>query len=206
MDVRKSIWHGIDPYEGFREWADKGVPLSGWDIKSNVIREQIEKRKPKQILEIGAHQGASACWMAMCAPEAHILTIDPWVFYGKYKYESRLHRFAFAHDYFRRCVVSQGLTDQITYLPMTSDKAFQMFAADFPNWKWDLAYIDGGHSYEQCLKDIENAAPLTFGPIIVDDYNEDDFPGVVKAVQDYCKKHGEEYVVKGRKAVINPLK
>jgi len=204
MDVRKAIWHGIDPYEGFRDWADKEVPLSGWDIRSQVIKTEIDNIKPKQILEIGAHQGASACWMAMCAPEAHILTVDPWVFYGKYKYESRLHRFAFAQDYFRRCVVSQGLTDQITYLPMTSDKAFHMFGVDFPDWEWDLAYIDGGHSYEQCLQDIKNAHLVVRGPIIVDDYNEKDFPGVCKAVQDFCKRADEKFIVKGRKAVIAP--
>lgn len=202
-DIRKAIWHSLDPYEGFHEWAGKDVPLDGWDIRSKVIEDEIRNTGAKLVLEVGSHRGASACWMAeVMGEDGHVLTIDPWTFYGKYKYDHRLARFAYARDYFRKCVVAYGLCDRITYLPMRSDDAFRMFENSFSEWRFDFGYVDGGHSYEQCSRDLENVAKYVTGSIVVDDYHPEDWPGVTDAVDEFAEKHGRTKTIMGRKAVL----
>jgi len=57
----------------------------------------------------------------------------------------------------------------------------------------DWAYIDGSHSYEPCLYDLESArkAVKKGGIIMGDDYNNYK-SGVVKAVDEFCNKYGYE--------------
>ena len=77
---------------------------------------------------------------------------------------------------------------------MTSDKFFNQY---FPtkNTELDWIYIDGDHSYEGCLKDLENALKVvkTGGLILGDDYGWPNAkwskPGVTKAVNEFINKH-----------------
>lgn len=77
---------------------------------------------------------------------------------------------------------------------MTSDKFFNKY---FPtkNTELDWIYIDGDHSYEGCLKDLENALKVVKadGLILGDDYGWPNAkwskPGVTKAVNEFINKH-----------------
>jgi len=81
---------------------------------------------------------------------------------------------------------------------MTSDEWFEQFMAakgHGNNEMLDWIYIDGDHSYEGCLKDLENSLNVVKpgGLILGDDYgwpNAKWFkPGVTKAVDEFINKH-----------------
>ena len=74
---------------------------------------------------------------------------------------------------------------------MTSDMWFEQFNDEMLDW----IYIDGDHSYEGCLRDLENSLKVVRqgGLILGDDYgwpNAKWFkPGVTKAVDEFINKH-----------------
>ena len=77
---------------------------------------------------------------------------------------------------------------------MTSDRWFKLFQnhmLDFLDW----IYIDGDHSYEGCLRDLENSLKVVRqgGLILGDDYGWPNAkwskPGVTKAVDEFINKH-----------------
>lgn len=77
---------------------------------------------------------------------------------------------------------------------MTSDKFFNDY---FPkkNQTLDWIYVDGDHSYEGCLKDLENALKVVRpgGFILGDDFGWENAkwskPGVTKAVKEFINNH-----------------
>lgn len=202
MKIREALWGEVDPYEGVKK-PKEPLPYEGFQTRCPVLAGEIDKRKPKRILEIGTHRGASACWMAECAPQAEVLTVDTWnLVRFCFQTPERLRRYATAKDYFRSCVLSRGLERRVTYLPMPSDDAFALLQERAPFIRFDLAYIDGGHSERQCKKDIQNALVITDGPIIVDDYEPGRFEGVVQAVMAVCASKGLIFSKRNRKAVL----
>lgn len=54
-----------------------------------------------------------------------------------------------------------------------------------------LAYLDGAHTYEDVMFEFEQIREKqTEGDVIIyDDYNDDQFPGLVKAVDEICHLH-----------------
>ena len=81
---------------------------------------------------------------------------------------------------------------------MTSDEWFEQYLSSKGhgnNEMLDWIYIDGDHSYEGCLKDLENALQVVRpgGLIIGDDYGWPDAkwqkPGVTKAVNEFINNN-----------------
>ena len=81
---------------------------------------------------------------------------------------------------------------------MTSDMWFEEFLAAKGHGNpemLDWIYVDGDHSYEGCLKDLENAINVVKpgGFILGDDYGWPNAkwqkPGVTKAVNEFINKH-----------------
>ena len=81
---------------------------------------------------------------------------------------------------------------------MTSDDWFEQFMAakgHGNNEMLDWIYIDGDHSYEGCLRDLENSLLVVKegGLILGDDYGWPNAkwqkPGVTKAVNEFINKH-----------------
>lgn len=56
----------------------------------------------------------------------------------------------------------------------------------------DLLFIDGDHSYEGCLADLENWGPRVRkdGLILVHDSDTPAFPGVRRAIDEFCDRMG----------------
>jgi len=93
-----------------------------------------------------------------------------------------------------------------TNLAEEHDKLAQYFAPDrgvklyrgqsnhvlalFPDSYFDIIYIDADHSYEAMVKDLEVSRRKlkTGGRIYGHDYCSE-FPGVIRAVQEFCTKH-----------------
>jgi predicted O-methyltransferase YrrM len=57
-----------------------------------------------------------------------------------------------------------------------------------------LAYLDGQHTYQHVLEEFGHVEPRQqSGDVVVfDDYSERSFPGVVRAVDELCARHGYE--------------
>lgn len=200
---RDRLWFGDDPYQGV---AAGPVPdaMRGWDQRSKVLEDEIKRVKPRSILEVGSYCGASAIWMAECArlvdPYAEVLCVDPWERHAAYWFDPPWRKACRgAFDDFRSNVAAYGLTDVITYLPLTSVEAARV--AEKTGLAFDLAYIDGAHDYEHALEDLELWSPRVRKSIVVDDYVKG-FMGVVDAVNDFAAAHSFELTVKGRKAVL----
>lgn len=200
--LRRKLWGGADPYIGLEKPKEE-LPLQGFQLRCPVLAEEVIRAKPKYILEIGAHRGASICWMAENAPHAELLSVDPWVLNEFcFKAADRIIRYGTARDYFRACVLSRNLENRVTYLPMLSNEAFEVMKQKIPDVRFGVAYIDGGHSYKQCLSDMENARLITDGPIIVDDYEADRFPGVYRSVNEFALKYDLQITKGNRKAIL----
>ena len=78
----------------------------------------------------------------------------------------------------------------VTIHRTTSDTYFQDFVEES---SLDAIYIDALHTYRAVLKDLEGArkAVRNGGIIMGHDYGKK-FPGVIKAVDQFCEKHGLE--------------
>tara|TARA_B100002019_G_scaffold9028_1_gene7116 strand:- start:120 stop:716 length:597 start_codon:yes stop_codon:yes gene_type:complete len=74
---------------------------------------------------------------------------------------------------------------------MTSDMWFEQFNDEMLDW----IYIDGDHSYEGCLRDLENSLKVVKpgGLILGDDYGWENAkwskPGVTKAVDEFINRY-----------------
>ncbi len=60
---------------------------------------------------------------------------------------------------------------------------------------FDWIYVDGDHSYEGCLSDLEDCLKLIKkdGTLFADDYTNK--PGVNKAIKEFCAKHNFKFDV-----------
>jgi len=78
----------------------------------------------------------------------------------------------------------------VTVCRQTSDEFFEQFTDEELDW----IYLDGSHSYEGVLADLENSLKIvkSGGMILGDDYKwgaRFGKPGVTKAVKEFVKKH-----------------
>lgn len=200
-EIRRALWNDVDPYKYAINDKQKFAKLDGFHLESPVL--QNIAREGGNILEVGTHRGASSVWMALQSPAVHVLTIDSWNL-PKHALTrgDRMDRYAHSRQYFLSCVASRGLCDQITYLPMPSNRAFEVIRERIPDVRFRAAYIDGGHEYDQARTDIENAMKITTGPIVVDDYDVRRFPGVVAAVKAVSNRFGYKVQPVGEKAIM----
>lgn len=78
-----------------------------------------------------------------------------------------------------------GHLPNVTIHRTSSEEFFRALPCDSLDW----VYIDGDHSYEGCLSDLEYSllAVKEGGSIFCDDYGNK--PGVVKAVDEFSKKY-----------------
>jgi len=74
--------------------------------------------------------------------------------------------------------------DGVEFIEMPSDKAYKLIKE-----KADFIYIDGDHSYEQVIKDINNYYPLLKEGGILAGHDIIGEKGVLKAVIEFCSKN-----------------
>ena len=174
---------------------------------SVAIMELIDKHSVGA--EIGVWYGSSSRRF-LGRGVSKLYLVDAW-HYEPYKnstehgdYESYLERyknicggktekdFKKKYDEVYKAVVKEfGENEKVVIERMTSDKWFAKFDDEL-----DWIYVDGDHSYEGCLRDLESALKVVKkgGLILGDDYQwpkqKHGKPGVTKAVDEFLKKHG----------------
>lgn len=154
---------------------EKSLEIKSW----NELREmsflymfdrlRITEMPNVSYLEVGTFEGASAFWVYENTAESNILTVDI------YEQKTFLANKRICEEEFG--MISQVIGDSINVLPeLVSEKQ-----------KFRVIYIDANHDYENVLSDLKNAEKLLAdnGVIIIDDYSEKYWPGVVKAVNQW---------------------
>jgi hypothetical protein len=170
--------------------------LNGWHGNHNIFGELIREINPHKIIEVGAWHGQSTINMAKVLKEdnrdCHITTVDTWLgaleFIGSDSGDRNLrYKNGYPQVYYQFLsnVIHNEVQDYITPLPTTSLIAARWFKKE--GITADLIYIDASHDYEDVRSDLEAYWPLLNegGIIFGDDYNENQWPGVVGAVDEF---------------------
>lgn len=164
--------HAVDvSLDGSTFYYDSG-DVSG-DLDSMRVQvlshvQVLEEVKPKRILEIGTHK-AQYCYLAKkVLPEVKIVTfgIDA---------PSQIC-VDMVNEYYGEDFIEFHCGDSVeTLSEYQTDK------------KFDLAWVDGGHSYEIALSDLTNCARLGIKTILLDDTRT--YPNLVgKAVSKFAEE------------------
>jgi predicted O-methyltransferase YrrM len=137
---------GLKPgpgYEGYSQQIPDQVA---------TLRTLLKEKKPKRILEIGFNAGHSAEVFLSTDAGVHLLSFDlghvPAVNVGK--------AFIDAHFPLRHTLIIGDSTGSVP-----------AFTRLYPDAKFDLIFIDGGHQYEVAKADIENCMKLADAQAIV---------------------------------------
>lgn len=129
-----------------------------------------------RIIEIGTGFGESSKFFSQMKPNSTIYTIDAFGLYGDGRVYDKMD-----HDRVKN-IIDKHPANVVQILGDSSK-----IELDF---KCDILYIDGNHTYEGCMKDFYQYAKLvvTGGIIIFDDYHQPNNPtnGVKQVVEEIC--------------------
>ena len=190
------------------------VDMQGWGSTHFFFKEILSYLKPSLIVEVGTWKGMSAMHMAdlgkeLGIPDLEICCIDTWlgspgVWTKKEQVADILkmkHGWPMLYFTFMKNVVERGHHDVITPMPMPSDMGY--FVLKQRNVKADMIYIDAGHEYESCIRDLNLYIELLSddGILLGDDYET--FPGVTQAAHEFADKNGLELVATRSKFVLS---
>ncbi len=139
--------------------------------------------------EIGVWKGTFAFYTLFQRQPSKLFLIDPWIRIERIETQEEKNQL-----YINVCTAFAPYQNVII-LRMKSEEA----ASFFPDEFFDYVYVDGDHSYESVLRDLEKYFPkIKIGGLIIgDDYG---WGNVSVAVQDFVEKHKEELLWFG-----NPL-
>jgi predicted O-methyltransferase YrrM len=130
--------------------------------------------RPKIAIEIGSRRGGSAIWIARAMEEnnfGHLTCIDAFV-----------DRHGGAQGFlphFHYNIKEMGLDHRITLIHALSTDAVSQASQEC-----ELLFIDGDHSYDGCLADIQNYVPRvrSGGALMIHDSLSES--GVTRAIKD----------------------
>jgi hypothetical protein len=148
--------------QGYPNWEGGTTAFLG---KLRMMRELMFKPGMDTVCEIGFNNGASTLmWLISGAKK--VLSFD----IGIHGYTSH------AVDW-----LSQRFPGRFQVIMGDSQYTVSSFHQMFPNEKCDLIFVDGGHMYENAIKDLMNFKPMIRGPnhiLLMDDISE---PEVARA-------------------------
>jgi predicted O-methyltransferase YrrM len=148
--------------------------------QTDTLKELVSNPSIKNVLEIGFNSGHSADTFLSSNPNIKLVSFDIGternVILGK-TYVDRKHSF-------RHCLIIGDST-----------KTVPEFVKEHPDLKFDLIFIDGGHTYDIATKDIMNCKELAHADTIVamddvvHDSNMEYCTGPTKAWTDAASKN-----------------
>jgi hypothetical protein len=157
----KKIYKQIDHIEG---WLPKRDARALWEEAREV--EGV-------IVEIGAWCGRSSKLLCLSSPKSKVFSVDTCKGVDE-------NHFIFNSEIGPRLMREMGGMENWHLMKMTSRQASKLW-----NGGIDLLFVDGGHSYEIVRLDLLSWSPYVKGPIIMHDYNDNEFPGVKKAFREF---------------------
>jgi SAM-dependent methyltransferase len=191
--------HGVNIYAGFTPMLAED--RQGWNSQHPSFEEIIRKTRPDLVIDVGVWKGASTILLADLLRQhginGAVIGID--TFLGSVEHWDRSsgfagliqHRFGrpLLYEQFLSNVVLAGAHDRIVPLAQTTTIAGVLLARI--GVQAGLIHIDASHEYEDVLRDArlywQILAPGGF--LIGDDYNRD-WPGVIKAADQFAAEMG----------------
>jgi len=164
----------------------------------NILKKYI---KPNSVgLEIGVFAANLTEVLFEKIEGVKIYALDTWEVQNKYK--TRLYGGKFDMDDIYEIVKSKLKDKNVEIIKDYSDNVHKYITE-----KLDWAYIDGNHSYEFVLRDLENSKKLVKkgGVILCDDFGWSDTyanGGVTKAVNEFCKKYSITQKLEKNQAIL----
>lgn len=172
--------------KGFKPFTED---LQGWNGDSRIFKQLIEEIKPKTIIEVGSWKGLSTVTMGKNS-DAEIYCVDTWL--GAIEFQTKktpdrdlmlIHGYPNVYYQWLSNIVHNNLQDKVTPIPLPSNQAWKILP------KAQLIYIDGSHEYEDVVEDCKNYWNLLEegGIMFGDDYTNQDFTGLKKAVDEFAQ-------------------
>jgi hypothetical protein len=200
--IREIIFPANNPYEGFVH--NDAMDLTGWSEFPGFWEYLIRVMNPGVVIEVGTYLGKTSIFWGQkikaLGINSQIICIDTWLGgLELYAEENPLewqklfrvnHGLPRIYDVFLNNVVSEGLQDIITPIPLPSGLAAQLLKKH--SIKSSLIYIDAGHDYNSVYADLHSYWDLLSpdGVMICDDCvhgkSANFMTGVREAVLKFC--------------------
>jgi predicted O-methyltransferase YrrM len=148
----------------------------GWITdKERAVLEKYASRSTR-ILEIGSWRGKSTLAMAQANPSALVVSVDP--------HDTMGGRLPASWSSFLASLANRD-TPNVAVFRMLSTSFVHLGLGGF-----DMAFIDGDHSYEAVREDLEIVSRLGQRHMVValHDYKEASYPGVQRAIEESSLK------------------
>lgn len=195
------------------KYNQSDIDMQGWGGNHPIFAELIQKKSPKNICDVGVWKGQSTINMAKCLKnnpqQGLVFAVDTFLGSSEHWYDNadRKRSLKLIHGYpsfyytFLTNVFCHEVEDFVVPVIATTYSAYLMFAHS--NIKFDLIHIDAEHEYLAVKNDIENYWNLLNhdGVMICDDYSSN-WPGVVRAVDEFVQAHKYKFEQHDYKAVI----
>jgi hypothetical protein len=170
---------------------DKAEKIMGWMSRPELEWLYEKANDQASIVAIGNFMGRST-YVLCSGCLGSVYAIDPFVFSGDWKkYVNPNIGLKPGDDFSAEFLKNVGHFQNLVTIKGTSLEAD--LRTDIPD-EVDMVFIDGDHSYEAALSDIETWAPRTKKLICGHDFNDPLYPGVKQAVYEYF---GADRVVSG---------
>lgn len=163
------------------------------DLRGAEVIKRTRGIDMPSVAEIGVYRGDMARRL-LIHPNLRLTMIDPWGEYIAESYKATGDEYA-GHTTEEWDTIKAKALDAVSWAKGrvkiyqgTSEGAAEYFADDF----FDVAFIDGDHSYEQTKKDILAWWPLVApgGYLGGHDYRADKNYGVIQAVDEFVSEMG----------------
>ena len=142
----------------------------------------------KNYMEIGVCNGGSLSLILQHPYETNLRGIDVFAYEGQY--DASQKNVVYYNKFSRNLIITKTNSHSLEFVEKLKQE----------NYKIDLLFIDGSHTYEGVTLDFELYSQFLNpgGYIVFDDYNDADFsPEVKPAVDDIVKNIGYEYHIIG---------
>jgi cephalosporin hydroxylase len=190
-------------------WNPQGIylPSLTTDFEKEALFEAAQKAPEGDALVVGCYYGADLFIIAktfeLTGSEGNVCGLDPWNPDDLFRHDEIYKREGLDSpmQFVEKKAADYGLADRI-WLIQDSSKGYKW------NNPLSLLVIDGDHSKEMCMNDLECFAHhvVKGGYILVHDYKGDDvcWEGVPQAVDEWMKLHQEcDFYTCGSFAIIH---
>ena len=153
------------------------------------ILKQFGKRDNINILEVGSYEGRSAIWFGKSFPNSRITCVDIFIRSKEILFDSNTKE--------------AGVNKRITKVKGPSFKALKKV-----DDKFDIIYIDAGHTAQEAITDLCLSWPMLKinGILIFDDYSHPRY-NCCKAMDFFVEYFdGNEVIHKDRQVAVKKIK
>lgn len=179
--ISSPLAHGEDRHKSITEMtleqylADKNLKVrmghcrSGNTSQPEFLQTLVEENpEVKLIAEVGFNAGHSSDIFLKSGENTKVVSFD----LGKYRYTNPAKEF-----------IDQNYPERHTLIKGDSRKTIPKFIEENEEMKFDLIFIDGGHSYDCAIKDITNMKAMAHKDtiLIIDDVR---MKGVMQATEE----------------------